>query len=80
LRNKWKKIERNLEIGDIVLVKDENVGRNEWNLARVKECMPSVDGHVRKVKLQLAHTELDRPVHKLVLLVGNEGDSTDEEP
>ena len=79
---KWTRHRRDMKEGDIVIVKDENMSRNQWQLARVHETYPSEDGHVRKVKLAMASrslnakgkqtyptTYLDRPIQKLVLLV-----------
>jgi len=67
--------------GDIVIVKDKNLPRNKWSLARVEETFPSADGLIRKARLCIASQQLDslgrrlekptfleRPVHKLVLL------------
>ena len=81
-RQKWTGARRNVAVNDIVLIVDENTARNEWKLARVVEAIPSTDGLVRSVKLQLATTQLDskgkrlidltfldRPVHKLILLI-----------
>ena len=74
-RQKWLTQKRNFSINDIVLVKDENLARNQWPLARVTETFPDPDdGLVRKVKLLVStsKSKLQRPIHKLVLLV--EGD------
>ena len=81
-RSKWSHPRREMKTGDIVIVKDDNLPRNQWLLARVDETYPSKDGHVRKVKLAIANptldskgkptkptSYLDRPIHKLVLLV-----------
>ena len=81
-RQKWFKQKRNLQIGDIVLVLDDNLPRCQWKVAKVTETYPSVDGLVRKVKVQLgdpglsefgkrtkAFSYLERPVQKLVLLL-----------
>ena len=81
-RQKWLKQRRNLQKGDIVLVLDDNLPRSQWKVARVAETYPSVDGLVRKVKVQLgdpglsesgkrtkAFSYLERPVQKLVLLL-----------
>ena len=72
----------NLKAGDIVLIAEENLPRTQWRLGRVTCTLPSSDGLVRKVKLLVgdsslddkgrrvnSSTELDRPVHKLVLLL-----------
>jgi len=71
----------NYFLGDIVIIKDENLPRNRWLLARIKETLPSTDGKVRKARLRIATQQLDsfgrrsedpvflqRPIHKLVLL------------
>ena len=75
---------RDLQSGDIVILTEDNVPRNKWKLARVEETLLCVDGMVRKVKLAIGDTELDkkgkrvhpqtyleRPVHKLILLMEN---------
>ena len=74
--------QRNISVGDVVLLCDENEERSDWKLARVVECFTSNDGLVRSVKIQLASNELDRhgkrmseptfrtrPIHKLILLI-----------
>lgn len=79
-RQKWTRPRRNLLVDDIVLIKDENLPRNAWQLARVSAVYPSSDGQVRKVQIALADSCLDnkgrridsvryleRPVQKLVL-------------
>ena len=71
-----------MEVGDVVLICDENLVRNDWRLARVVETFTSSDNLVRSVRLQVATANLDkngrrqsdiqflnRPVHKLILLL-----------
>ena len=80
-RSKWIHTRRNMQVGDIVIVKDENLPRNQWRLGQVSEASPEDDGLVRKVSLSVVSktvdnkgkvvcsiTKLKRPVHKLVLL------------
>ena len=82
MRNKWSGVSRNISIGDIVLIKDENAPRNEGRMGRIVETYPNKDGLVRKVRLEVGLTSLDnkgkrvdamrcleRPIHKLILLV-----------
>ena len=80
LQNKWTKPERNLQKGDIVRLKDENVLRNLWRFAIVQDVFPSKDCLVRNVKLAMDSSGLDkqgrriggtleRPIHKLVLIM-----------
>ena len=93
LRKKWTKPQRDLQKGDIVMLKDENVPRNLWRLARVQDVFPSKDCLVRKVKLAIANSSLDkqgrriggnqyleRPIHKLVLIMEADREFPDEEP
>lgn len=81
-RQKWVKPRRNLAIGDIVLLKDNNVQRNQWPLALVIEAKEDQDGLVRKVKLRVSNnkaimkgtkikalSEMERPVQGVVLLI-----------
>ena len=75
----------NLQVGDVVIVKDIDTPRNRWKLARIVETYPENDGLVRKVKVALADSilddkgsrkrsisYLDRPVQKLVLLLSRD--------
>lgn len=55
-------------VGDVVLLKDENVCRGQWKLARIEELIKSQDNLVRRVKVRVGQSLLERPVHKLVLL------------
>ena len=81
VRGKWINARRNLEVGDIVLIKDENLARNEWHLGKVVETHIDEDGLVRKVLIMVGTAQLDnkgkrvesqsfleRPIHKLVLI------------
>ncbi|XP_071482161.1 uncharacterized protein [Diadema antillarum] len=84
-RQKWTVPQRDLGVGDVVVVKDDNAPRNAWPMGRIAETYPSGDNHVRKVKVAMGEQNLnglgrrttpcsylDRPVHKLVLLVPQE--------
>ena len=96
-RQKWIRPKRNVEIGDIVIIKDDNIPRNQWHLARVEETIKGEDGLVRKMRLAIGDptlsnagkrvrqiSYLDRPIHKLFLLLPNAKDGKsevlDEEP
>jgi len=74
-RQKWTVSKRNMKVGDIVLIKDEDTPRYQWPLGRIVEVFPDKeDKLVRNVKLQIPtkKSEKKRPVHKLCLLVENE--------
>ena len=80
-RQKWTRPRRDLCVDDVVLIKDENLPRNRWQLARVATTNQSADGRVRTVKVALASQidnrgrrlgdvkYLERPVQRLVLLM-----------
>ena len=81
-RQKWTAKERNLTVGDVVLLKEESLPRNSWSLAIIRAVHKGDDEQVRNVTLQLANRGLDnkgksinpptvltRPVQKVVLLV-----------
>ena len=82
LRQKWMRPRRNLQQGDVVIISNDNLPRNMWQIARVEEAYGDPDGYVRKAKLAVGDATLDdkgrrvkhisyleRPVQKLVLLV-----------
>ena len=73
-RQKWLRPRRNLAVGDIVLVSVENSHRNSWPLGRIVEVLPDKKGFVRRAKVSVKSTILERPVDKLCLLV--EGDES----
>ena len=81
-RNKWTKTRQNLSVGDIVILKDEDLVRGHWRLGRVVEAIVDKDDLVRRVKILVADRELskegkrvnkpstiERPIHKLTLLM-----------
>ena len=84
-RQKWIQPRRDIAVGDIVIVKEDDSTRSQWPLGRVAETYPSDDGSIRKVKLQIASRELnkdgtrkcsptflERPIHKFVLILPSE--------
>lgn len=70
-RPKWKGDTRNLTKGDIVLVKDQTLHRNEWPVGIIECVYPSSDGRVRKVEVRLGTDRklLKRPATEIVLLL-----------
>ncbi|XP_033729755.1 uncharacterized protein LOC117318933 [Pecten maximus] len=72
-RRKWTVKKRNLQIGDVVLLKDKTVHRNDWPLGRVVNAIPSNDGNVRKAEVRVfkdnKFSTYTRPICEMVLLV-----------
>ncbi|XP_065372164.1 uncharacterized protein LOC135964036 [Calliphora vicina] len=67
-RNKWKFMEKNLEVGDMVVIREDNLPPNEWRLGRVHKLHIGKDGHTRVVELKTVRGIITRPVVKLVAL------------
>ncbi|XP_067279227.1 uncharacterized protein [Pseudorasbora parva] len=72
-RRKWNKTCRNLQAGDVVLLKDNQAARNTWPMAVVTSAIHSQDGKVRTVSLrttaQGTPKAFTRPVTEVVLLL-----------
>lgn len=72
-RSKWLTQERNLEVGDMVIVKEENVPPIQWKLGRVQEVFPNkIDDLVRSVIVRTPSGVYKRPITKLGLLLPSE--------
>ena len=67
-RTKWTKEERNLAVGDIVLIADSNVPRNTWNLGKIEKVHHSSDHKVRSAELRTKNGICTHPITKLYLL------------
>ncbi|GFT71916.1 integrase catalytic domain-containing protein [Trichonephila clavipes] len=50
-RSKWRIVQKNLDIGDLVLIKHDNSPPLQWKLGKVTETFPGKDGKVRVVNL-----------------------------
>ena len=91
-RQKWTTPMKNVEVGDIVILKDDSVPRNCWKLALVETTYPDADGYVQKVKVTVADQSqdvkgkrtgatvsyLERPIHGLILLMSHKEQKTGE--
>ena len=79
-RSKWNSPRRNLNTGDVVLVKEDGAHRNDWPLGRITEAIKSEDGEVRKAQVELLRegrkTTFLRPIKEFVLLVPVQPDGT----
>ena len=76
---KWHKSQRNLQIDDVVLVLEDGLV-GSYKLGQVIEVKPSKDGLVRSARVRcvsrvddkITRSVLDRPVHKLCVIVPKE--------
>uniref|UniRef100_A0A1X7VKF3 DUF5641 domain-containing protein n=1 Tax=Amphimedon queenslandica TaxID=400682 RepID=A0A1X7VKF3_AMPQE len=67
--NKWHSPSRNINVGDIVLLKEDNTLPSQWPLARIINTHPGNDGLVRVVTLKTSKGTYKRPITKLVVLL-----------
>ena len=75
-REKWLFAEKNLQVGDLVLIKDKNQHRSNWPTGHITKVCKSADGLVRSATvkphkrpdLTITERERDRPIVDLVLL------------
>jgi len=69
-RHKWSRARRNVQIGDIVLLMDDNAHRMQWPRGKVVDTELSDDGLVRRVKVKTSNsTVLERPIQKIVVIL-----------
>lgn len=67
-RPKWKQAQANIQIGQLVLIKNENLPPTYWAMGRVSETSIGEDNKVRSVRLRTQTGFLNRSVHKLCVL------------
>jgi transposase InsO family protein len=78
-RQKWTTDRRSVQPGDLVLVSDNQLPRNQWPLGRIVDVKPGDDARVRVAKIKVAKFKdssihkigciiIERPIHKLILL------------
>lgn len=70
-KRKWTKTEVNLTEGNIVLLKNSEVTRDQWPMAVVERVFPSADNRVRTVQIRVAKDRKSfiRPICELIPLM-----------
>ena len=65
-RSKWKNIQNNIKVGELVLIK-EPIDPSKWPLARILEVHPGKDDAVRVVTmLKAGGTTIKRSIHNII--------------
>ncbi|XP_051239353.1 uncharacterized protein LOC127353832 [Dicentrarchus labrax] len=71
-RKKWHTDKRNLQTGDVVLLKDSQARRTEWPTGLIVKTVPSQDDRVRKVEVRVVKQGTPkvylRPISEVILL------------
>ncbi|XP_055589512.1 uncharacterized protein LOC129741755 [Uranotaenia lowii] len=65
---RWTTATKNLAVGSMVIIKEENLPPLKWQLARVVAVHPGDDGLVRVATVETANGRFTRSIHKLCLL------------
>jgi len=66
-RYKWTSKSNNLETGEVVILKEDNVKPSQRPLARITEAHANKDGIVRVVSIKKSgRVTTKRPFHKLI--------------
>lgn len=69
-RVKWKQERRNLKAGDVIILLDSSVPRNQWPIGIVERVFPSSDGLVRKAEVRVMRggvpVTYTRPITQLI--------------
>ena len=67
-RHKWRKIQPNVKIGELVLVKEDNLPPLVWKKAVISDLHPRKDGLTTVVTLKTSTGTFKRPITKICLL------------
>ncbi|XP_050313689.1 uncharacterized protein LOC126748481 [Anthonomus grandis grandis] len=76
-RPKWLKPLPNLQVNDLVLIKEDDTPPLKWPLGRIIETMPGKDGKVRVVKLRTQHGVYTRSIAKVCPLPNSDSEESD---
>lgn len=68
VRRKWRNERRNVMVGQLALLKNENFPPTYWALGKVVEVRPGEDGLVRSATILVDGRHYDRPIQKLCIL------------
>ena len=64
--SKWHTPSRNVQVDDVVCLREEPTAPTKWPLARITEIHPGKDGKVRVATIKTAKGTYRRPVVKMV--------------
>lgn len=72
VRRKWKDTRDNIQVGDVVLLKDSDAHRNHWPTGVAERVFPSKDGLVRKLEVRVIKDGQSRiyvrPISEIIFL------------
>lgn len=65
LRNKWYTKNPEINVNDLVMVKDESLPASKWAMGRIVQKHPGSDGHTRVVSVKTAKNTIKRTITKV---------------
>lgn len=65
---KWHSEQENLRIGQLVIIKADNIAPTYWSLGKILQTYPGSDGKVRSVLLKTQTGQLERSIRKVCVL------------
>ncbi|GFW30301.1 integrase catalytic domain-containing protein [Trichonephila clavipes] len=65
IQKRNEKESRDPQIGEVVLVGDDNKKRLFWALAKIIELIPGRDGKIRTIRLKTQHGKILRPIQRI---------------
>ena len=66
---KWHYPNRNVAVGDIVILREDNIIPTKWPMAHVVQVFPGKDRLVRVVSVQTAQGTYTRPITKIAIIL-----------
>ncbi|XP_036342706.1 uncharacterized protein LOC118751986 [Rhagoletis pomonella] len=79
LQNKWKTQHNNINVGDMVIIKEDNTPVLQWPLGRTINVYEGNDGVVRVADVKTASGTCKRPIHRLAPLPKETNDATERQ-
>lgn len=74
-RSKWRTKNSNVEVGDMVVIKNDNLPPSQWLLGRIEDVHPGSDGQVRVATVRTANGIYKRSVSKICPLPQSSDDN-----
>ena len=65
---KWKHPQRNVQVGDVVIMVEDDMKSTQWPIGRVEVVYPGKDGRVRVARIKNSKGSYTRPIAKLIVL------------
>jgi hypothetical protein len=63
--SKWFKKQSPIEVGEVVLISDDNIRRHLWPMGVVIEVFPGKDGLIRSAVVRVGRNSFKRPIQRL---------------